>query len=335
MAELLSQAEIDSLLSGIATSGVGMEDVLKEHEAKEKEAIPFDFRLPNRISKNQIRTLQTVHENFGEAFSSYLVTKLQTQVNIDVTSVDQLFYSEFVLSISNPSSLFVFKILESDGYGVLELNPQLVFGLVERLLGGSGDGGKKTRQVTQIEQNVVKGIVQRMFVDLQKAWHTITKLTFDLDRYESEADFVQITSASEIVLVVSIEITINNQQYLMNLCYPTFALEDVLSRLNAKHIANTVGTRKRDPATPIMLQRHVGRSETMVRAELGTASITVHDLIDLSVGDIIKLDQKNDSDCVVYVGGQRKYYASPGVYENGKAVKITRPYTENDKPSED
>ncbi len=334
MAELLSQSEIDSLLAGISTGGGAVEDVLKERESREREAVTFDFRLPNRISKNQIRTLQTIHENFSESFSSFLVTKLQTLVNISVTSVDQLFYSEFVLSISNPSSLYIFRIEESDGLGVIELNPQLVFALVERLLGGNGDATKKTRQITQIEQNVVRGIMQRVFVDLHKVWHTIANLTFTYDRYESEADFVQVTSGSEIVLVVSLEISIGNQQYMMNLCYPTFALEDVLSKLNAQHVGTSNANRKKDPTTPQILQRYVGITETMVTTELGGADVSLKELLDLSIGDVIRLDQRSNAECLVYVGGQKKYYGTPGVFENMRAVKITREFNTSEKLKE-
>jgi len=141
---ILSQQEIDSLLSGIPSeqpeasaspSGTGKGD---------KEAITFDFRLPHRLSKNQLRTFQAVHENFGETFSSYLVSRLQTTVAVNVASVDQLFYAEFVLSIANPSSLYVFRIMESDALGVLDMSPQLVLAMVEHLMAVWPKGQERT-----------------------------------------------------------------------------------------------------------------------------------------------------------------------------------------------
>jgi flagellar motor switch protein FliM len=135
MADVLSQNEIDSLLSVISSAGndsfVGNTSSLRN-----KDASIYDFRRPNRISKNQVRMLQNVHENFAEAFGYYLVSKLQTVVSINVTSIDQLFYSEFILSVSNPSCIYVFDIAGADGNGIMEISPQLALTLVERLLGG-------------------------------------------------------------------------------------------------------------------------------------------------------------------------------------------------------
>ena len=132
MADVLSQNEIDSLLSEMTSGRVDVDDVL-DGKISKGEITNYDFRRPNRISKNQVRTLQTVHESFAEVFGYYLVSKLQTVVSINVTSVDQLFYSEFILSVSNPSCLYVFDIDKADGSGILEVSPQLALTIVERL----------------------------------------------------------------------------------------------------------------------------------------------------------------------------------------------------------
>src|ERR1700754_430661 len=160
MADVLSQQEIDNLLSGMSRGMVQVEDVMGS-DLSRREASSYDFRRPSRLSKNQIRTFQTVHEDFAEAFGYYLVSKLQTVVSISVNSVDQLFYSEFILSVSNPSCLYVFDIEGTDGSGILEISPQLAFAIVERLLGGGTDAPKKSRAITVIEQAVVRGIIER------------------------------------------------------------------------------------------------------------------------------------------------------------------------------
>ncbi|MDP3582172.1 MAG: flagellar motor switch protein FliM, partial [Ignavibacteria bacterium] len=155
MAEILSQQEIDALLNNIKS---GSEQ--KIESSSEKEAILFDFRLPNRISKNQLRVLRSIFENFAESFSSFLVTKLQTVVNINVTSVDQIYYSEYVLSVSNPACLFTFDVKDTDVKGILELNNDLALSLVDKLLGGNGLGSKQTKIITPIEQKVLKVVVE-------------------------------------------------------------------------------------------------------------------------------------------------------------------------------
>jgi flagellar motor switch protein FliM len=124
MADILSQTEIDNLLSEMNSGRVDVEDVVSGRiTSRRSDVINYDFRRPNRISKNQVRTLQSIHENFSEVFGYYLVSKLQTLVSFSVTSVDQLFYSEFILSVSNPSCIYVFDILGTDGSGIMEISP--------------------------------------------------------------------------------------------------------------------------------------------------------------------------------------------------------------------
>ena len=169
MPEILSQQEIDQLLNNIKS---GTEQSIET--SHEREAVLFDFRLPNRISKNQLRILRSFFENFAESFSSFLVTKLQTVVNINVTSVDQIYYSEYVLSVANPACLFTFDIRNTDVKGILELNNDLALSLVDKLLGGNGLGTKQSKVITPIEQRVLRVVVERIMQDLRKAWQTWT-----------------------------------------------------------------------------------------------------------------------------------------------------------------
>lgn len=205
MTDVLSQNEIDSLLNEMTSGAVTVDDILTGRITK-GEISNYDFRRPNRISKNQVRTLQTVHESFAEVFGYYLVSKLQTVVSITVTSVDQLFYSEFILSVSNPSCLYVFEIEGTDGNGIMEVSPQLALTIIERLLGGSADQQPKPRTITAIEQAVIRNVIEHALTDLRNAWRSIAELNFKYERLEMEADFVQVAPSSEIVVVVSFEI---------------------------------------------------------------------------------------------------------------------------------
>ena len=201
MSDVLSQNEIDSLLSEMTTGTVDVNDILTGKQFAKADITNYDFRRPNRISKNQVRTLQTVHESFAEVFGYFLVSKLQTVVSITVTSVDQLFYSEFILSVSNPSCLYVFDIEGTDGSGIMEVSPQLALTIMERLLGGSAESQSKPRTITPIEQAVIRGVVEHALYDLRNAWRSIADLNFNYQRLEMEADFVQIAPSSEILPV--------------------------------------------------------------------------------------------------------------------------------------
>jgi flagellar motor switch protein FliM len=320
--EILSQQEIDNLLSGMS-SGVAPEGpVSAESEAPGKEAVNFDFRLPHRLSKNQLRTFQSVHDSFGEAFGSYLVSRMQTTATVTVLSVDQLFYSEFVLSIASPSCLYVFRIMESDALAALEVSPQLVLAMVEHLMGGTADGSKEVRLITKIEQSIVKGIIQRALTEIQRAWKTIADLTFKLERYESEGDFAQLAPASEIVMVVSFEVGIGRQKYLMNLCFPTFALEDVFAKLNVQHFNATSANREGDRSETI--QKHLGETRLDATAILGETKLTLRELLDLEPGDVIRTSIPVGAEVAVVLGGKTRLWGTPGISRGKVSVKITK-----------
>ncbi len=336
MTEVLSQNEIDSLLSEMTSGAVSVDDILTGRVTK-GEISNYDFRRPNRISKNQVRTLQTVHESFAEVFGYYLVSKLQTVVSITVTSVDQLFYSEFILSVSNPSCLYVFEIEGTDGNGIMEISPQLALTVIERLLGGSADQQPKPRTITAIEQAVIRTIIEHALTDLRNAWRSIAELNFKYERLEMEADFVQIAPSSEIVVVVSFDVNIGVHTYLMNLCFPTFALEEVLARLNRQQV--TTSATKQSPArmreNMEVLKQQISTTYLPIIAELGKAAITVKELLELQVGDVIKMKKRVNQEIELIIAAKRKLAARPGSVDGKKSVRVTRVLNEEDLVDED
>lgn len=323
MPEILSQQEIDSLLSGINVDQPIPAETPAEEKKAAKEMVVFDFRLPHRMSKNQLRTFQAVHESFAEAFGSYLVSRLQTTVSVTVSSVDQLFYSEFVLSISSPSCLHIFRIQESDALAVLEFSPQLIIAMVEHLMGGVAAGDKSPRLITKIEQSIVKGIVHKAIIEIQRAWKTVAELTFKLERYETEGDFAQIAPASEIVMVVSFEVSIGTQKYLMNVCFPTFALDDVLAKMNIQHFS-TVPAGAREPSSERAILHRLGSTQLSAVAVLGETTLTLRELLNLETGDVLRTNIPLDGEVKVNIGGKPRLLGKPGITDGKVAVKVTR-----------
>jgi flagellar motor switch protein FliM len=321
--EILSQQEIDNLLSGMSAGVTPSSPLPSEAEAPAKEAVNFDFRLPHRLSKNQLRTFQSIHDSFGEAFGSYLVSRMQTTATVTVLSVDQLFYSEFVLSIASPSCLYVFRITESDALAALEVSPQLVLAMVEHLMGGVADGAKDARLITKIEQSIVKGIIQRALTEIQRAWKAIADLTFKLERYENEGDFAQLAPASEIVMVVSFEVAIGRQKYLMNLCFPTFALEDVFAKLNVQHFS-ALAAANREGDRSETIQKHLGDTRINATALLGEARMTLRELLELEPGDVLRTSIPVGGEVSVTLGGKTRLWGNPGISRGKVSVKITR-----------
>ncbi len=336
MADLLSQNEIDNLLSEMTSGRIQVEDVISG-KFKTSEVSNYDFRRPNRISKNQLRTLQTVHENFAEVFGYYLVSKLQSLISVEVTSLDQLFYSEFILSVSNPSCLYVFDIVGTDGNGILEISPQLALVIVEKLLGGSADSIPKPRSITPIEQAVIRGLIEHGLSDLGNAWKSISEINFRYSRLEMEADFVQVAPSSEIVLVVSFDVNVGVNTYMMNLCFPTFALEEVLTKLNRQQVTSsnvTIPMKKRRENFQ-MLHKQISTTFLPVVAELAKTSIKVGELLSLESGDIIKLDKRINEEVEILINEKRKLAGRPGSVEGKKAIRITRALKEEDLIEQD
>lgn len=336
MSDVLSQFEIDSLLNDMSAGSVNIDDILSNNKSS-KDISNYDFRRPNRISKNQVRTLQNVHESFSESFGFYLVSKLQSIVSINVTSVDQLFYSEFILSVSNPSCLYVFDIEGTDGSGIMEISPQLALTIVERLLGGTTDSIPKSRVISPIEQAVIKGVIVHALSDLGNAWRSIAEINFKYSRLEMEADFVQIAPSSEIVIIVSLDVNIGSNTFLMNLCFPTFALEEVLARLNKQKVTTQVIKQSPSKARENMeiLHQQISTTSLPVIAELGKAAISLKELMELKVGDVIKVKKHIQDEIEVIIAGRRKLGARPGSIEGKKAVRITSFLNEEDLVDED
>ncbi len=332
MADVLSQQEIDNLLTGLNMSeSTGSDAALVDHNTR-NDFLSYDFRRPNRISKNQVRTIHNVHEAFAENFGYYLVSKLQTMATINVTSVDQLFYSEYILSVSNPSCLYIFDIEGTDGSGIMEISPQLALSLVERMLGGPADQPRKPRTITPIEQAVMRNVVEHAITDLGTAWKSIADIAFKYNRMESEADFVQLAPSSEIVVVVSFDVTIGLNSYLMNLCFPTFALEDVIARLNRQSVTNGSGqhSAERERENARVMKQQLSTQYVNVSADLGKSTISIREFLMLKKGDVIKLDSKINQEIQISIDNKRKLAGRPGTVDNKKAVRITRALVEDD-----
>jgi flagellar motor switch protein FliM len=323
MPEVLSQQEIDQLLSKVKT---GDEQV--SASGSENEAIPFDFRLPNRISKNQLRTLRNIHESFAESFSSFLVSKLQSIVNVSVLSIDQIYYSEYILSVLNPACLFTFDIKGLEIKGILEFSTDFAITLVDRLLGGSGNGTKQSKIITPIEQKVLGVIVERVMLDLKKGWQIAGSFDFSVGRFESDIDFAQITSHNESVLLISFEIAIGEQVHMMNICFATDAFDTVLSKLSSQKFSSIKSGKNNNNTSRMIITNSLYESLVPVIVEFGKSVITVQEVLDLEPGDIIKLDTKISDEHTVRIDDKVFFTGRAGILNDHKAIKITKKFLE-------
>jgi flagellar motor switch protein FliM len=322
MAEVLSQQEIDQLLNKVKSGKESEEEVVVK--SSENEVIPFDFRLPNRISKNQLRTIRNINENFAESFSSFLVSKLQSMVAVKVTTVDQIYYSEYILSVPNPACLFTFEIKNTDIKGILEINADLALTIVDRLLGGNGNGTKQSKMITPIEQKVISSVVEKIMLDLKKAWQVVGNFEFGIERFEPDIDFAQITTQSESVLLISFEVIIGEQPYMMNICFATYAFDLILNKLSSQKLSSIRPMKYEGTTSEEIITNHLYQTLIPVTVEFGKGKISRKELMELQKGDIIELETKVNDEHIVKIGNKILFMGRAGNLNKHKAIKVTR-----------
>lgn len=324
MSKILSQEEIDALLSGesIGAGSAGPEGLDSgDDESRDKLVSLYDFKHPNRVSKDQLRTIQTIHESFARGFATHLSTRLRSLVDIDLTSVDQLTYSEFIMSMADPSAVYIFNIKELEGDAIMEISPQLVLYIIDRSFGGEGGVSQESREITIIEQNVMKKIVDNALEQLVRAWQNITPLTLELKDFETNPQLIQISPPGETAIMISFEVKISDFSSLLNLCFPYFVLEDVMPKLSAQHqIAHS--QKKRTRHDQGIVERKIKSTDIPMKVPLGQTELSLRDILGLQTGDIIRLDNRLDELLPLVVGDAAKFLTKPGTYRNHKAVKI-------------
>ncbi|PDO11244.1 MAG: flagellar motor switch protein FliM [Candidatus Reconcilbacillus cellulovorans] len=325
MVDVLSQSEIDALLAALSSGEMDAEE-LKKEETQRRVRV-YDFKRATRFSKDHIRSLTRIHENFARYLTTYFSAQLRTFVQINVVHVDQLPYDEFIRSIPKMTILNVFEAPPLEGRMVLEVHPNIAFAMLDRLLGGAGTAPAKINALTEIETIVMERIFSRAFDCFQEAWKTVIDLEPRFETLETNPQFMQIVSPNETIALVSLSTKIGDTTGMINLCIPHVVLEPIMPRLTLHH--QFLSQKKPRAGEDLeALQNRVRKTKLTVTAELGQTTITVADLLNLSVGDVIQLDKPIRESLDVLVGGVRKFRGSPGTVRGKMAVRITELVTE-------
>ncbi len=318
MAEILSQSEIDALLSDIE-SGEALPEI-ETPVSKKKQVNVYDFRHPNLVSKEHLRILQMIHERFAKHLESYLITKLRSLVDAKLIAVDQVTYSEFMLSMGDPSCIYVVNIKNLHGDAILEITLPLVFHIIDRLFGGEGKEYENLRELTLIEQKVVQKVAEDFTEALAKAWEPVVPLDASIGFYQSRPSFIQIAALEEMVISISLEINVQDTTGFVNICIPFQMLEDLLPQLTSKQMVRS--RVKKTEEDKFFIQKRIKQATIPVHVELGRKQITLRDLVSLEEGDILKLDQSVDDGLLIYVNDVPRFKGIPGVYRRRLSVKV-------------
>ncbi|MFP3892652.1 flagellar motor switch protein FliM [Exiguobacterium indicum] len=318
MSEVLSQHEIDALLSAISSGDMEVEEIRSQEE--ERRVKVYDFKRALRFSKDQLRNLTRIHEQFARVLTTHFSAQLRTYVQFTVNTVEQLPYDEFIHSIPNMTLINLVNLQPLDGKVIFEVNPNIAYAMLDRLLGGPGEGMNKIENLTEIETRILTQLFKRAFVQYGAAWESITELEAEYDDLEINPQFLQLVSPNETVILVSIYVTVGEVSGTLNVCLPFVTLEPILPKLSS-HFWMQQDKRKsiNDQASEHM-QTQLMSSVVDLKAVLGQTDLSFGELLHLEVGDCLSLKTRTSDPVELFVDNRKMFKARPGL--NGKHLAL-------------
>lgn len=327
MSEILSQSEIDALLQALNSGEINVQEI-KEVE-KSRKVKKYDFRNPQKIAKDQLRTLEIINENFLRFFQTFLSGYLRVPVKASILSVDQFAYNEFNNAISNPAFLSIIDFKPLNGQILIDISTNIVFTIIDRLLGGDGSEVRESRTFTDIELSLMNGIMKKAMPLLKDAWNNIIEINPKLDRIEVNPQFAQIIPPNETIALLTMNLEIGQRAGMMNICIPYLLIEPILEKLSAKYwFSATKNELSENEALEI--KRKILNTKVEIRAELGSTTVKVNEILNLQNGDVIRLNNKENDEVKIRIGSNVKYMGNIGVSNNKMAVKITKVVKDGD-----
>lgn len=329
MADVLDQSEVDALLAAV-DSGQMASAAPPAAATTNRQVQDYDFKRPERVSKDQLRALEAIHEGFARNLGASLSGFLRTIIEIRVANIEQLTYAEFTRSLPNPTS---FNLLEAEGITgqlCLEMSPLIIFPIVDRLLGGSNDEVFiPQRPLTAIEQRLVGRLTDRALAHLTESWSNLMPAQFRLAGTESNPQLVQIVPPNEVVVVIVFEIKMGNRTGNMSLCIPFNVIEPLMGKLAAQSWFS-YRRHESDPKLSAMITDRIKPASVQLRAFLAQTTLTVNELLNLQTGDMLTTNKRADGQMVIQVEGLNKFIGRCGQFRGKRAIRISRGATTHD-----
>jgi len=315
---VLSQEEIDNVFKK-----------LRENAADDdpaKKALVYDFRRPDRIAKDQLRAIHLLHENFARALASSLSAYLRAYVAVNLVSVEQLSFMEFTQCLPSPTCMISLGMRPFDGNAVMEINPTLVFPILEMLLGGSGKIATKiNREITEIEQSIMEGLLRIVLHDLRTAWHAVTTIDFAIESFETEPQLLQILAPNEAVVAISMEVRIGDTAGMMNIGIPSIIVKMLRQKFDQQwSVRKTLATGEEH----LRVLRLIRSAMLHLDARLQGPTLSVGTLLDLAEGDVLAFDYPAARPVDVTVNGKLKYSGEVVTSGRKRAFEVRQLVTE-------
>ena len=324
MSKILSQEEIDALLAAAVKPGLEAGPFMPGSTAGAVRAMPYDFKHPNRVSKDQLRKFENIHDTFAGKLSSALSHIQRAMVDADLVSVGQVTYTEFINSLKAPSCTYTFKLAPLKGLCILNIKSSLAFAIVDRLFGGRGAALDNERELTGIERNVMRTIMGRVFEELENGWERVLEVRAEPVGFETNPHFVQIVPPGETVIVVSLQLNMPEARGIISIGYPYVTLEGILDKLATQnwHQSSRVSDQPRDAGT---IEALLHALNVTVDAQLTTTQMTLSEVLSLRPGVVLPLDMRVGDPVTLNVEGRPKYSAVMGNTGRKRAIRIDGP----------
>ncbi|MFS8541863.1 MAG: flagellar motor switch protein FliM, partial [Tissierellales bacterium] len=299
MSEILSQSEIDALLQALSSGELDVQEIKEVEQSKKIKK--YDFRNPQKIAKDQLRTLEIIHDNFGRLFQTFLSGHLRAPVKISVVSVEQIAYSEFINAISNPAFLNIIDVSPLNGQMMIDISVVVAYTMIDRLLGGNGSKEQEIREFTEIELTLLMNMMKRAMSIIEEAWKNVIKLELKLERVEVNPQFAQIVPPNETIALITMNLEVGEAEGMLNVCIPYLLIEPILDKLNTRYwFSSTKKEMSQNQITQI--KNRILNARVELKAELGSTLVKVKDIINLQKGDVIRLDSKEKDGIRIRVG---------------------------------
>ena len=319
MADVLSQSEIDALLAALSAGELSPDEMPKEEDKQKVK--PYDFRSPQKFSKDHIRTLELIHDNYARIISNYLTAQVRNNVKVKIESVQQITYEEFIHSVPNPTILTVFKMPPLNGSVLFETNPQFVFQVIDVLLGGNGIGKFKNREFTDIDKNIIKVVNAGLISNLRLAWEDVLEVHPEIEGLETNPALNQTLAPNEPVALITFSVEMGKSSTFINICIPYLSIEKVLDKLVVQYWFQESDEDVLQESREKLRER-LNIVNIKLTAVLGTAQITVNEFLRLGVGDVVTLNEKTSSPIKLVVEDEPYYYGKPGILGKNMGVQI-------------
>ncbi|MFH1449558.1 MAG: flagellar motor switch protein FliM [bacterium] len=295
-----------------------------EDQFSGKKIKDYDFKHPDKFSKDQLRHIQMIYETFTRSLGAILSTQLRSVVQARVVSVDQITYGEFIQKIPNPATLVVIDLEPLKGEGLLVIDQNLSFAIIERLLGGKGGVSNLTRELSDIELTLIEGVIGKILNSLKEAWISVAEMRPKIINIECNPQFVQIIPPGDMIILTIMDVGIKEVEGKLSICMPAVSIESMASKLSSQYRYGMAGEKGTTKESIDKVEKNLKRVKVPLIVELGTVSITLNDIMQLQVGDVVKLQMGVNEDLNLKIKEEVRFKCRPGLIGSKLGAQITK-----------